>query len=307
MSKKNLERIMIKKNNKLSKIIIPIAGLGTRMLPATKAIPKEMLPIVGKPIIQYIVEEAAEAGFKEIIFITHSSKYSVENHFDTSFELEATLEKRVKRSLLNEIKAISKLKVKIHSIRQGEARGLGHAILCAKSIIQDNEPFAISLPDMLIQNRKKENNLSLMKKNFEIDGTSSILLGKAKKEEISKYGIVKIKKEIKSLAYGRIQKIVEKPNPSKAPSNLYVAGRYIFNNKLLNYLSDLKPDKTGEIQLTDAIKSFLVKENNRLNGYILDGPIHDCGDKLGYLKANIEFAKEDPVISKDFLKYLKQQ
>ena len=307
MFKKNPERIMIKKNNKLSKIIIPIAGLGTRMLPATKAIPKEMLPIVGKPIIQYIVEEAAEAGFKEIIFITHSSKYSVENHFDTSFELEATLEKRVKRSLLNEIKAISKLKVKIHSIRQGEARGLGHAILCAKSIIQDNEPFAISLPDMLIQNRKKENNLSLMKKNFEIDGTSSILLGKAKKEEISKYGIVKIKKEIKSLAYGRIQKIVEKPNPSKAPSNLYVAGRYIFNNKLLNYLSDLKPDKTGEIQLTDAIKSFLVKENNRLNGYILDGPIHDCGDKLGYLKANIEFAKEDPVISKDFLKYLKQQ
>tara|TARA_B100001057_G_scaffold501166_1_gene621335 strand:+ start:5451 stop:6371 length:921 start_codon:yes stop_codon:yes gene_type:complete len=306
MFKKNPERIMIKKNNKLSKIIIPIAGLGTRMLPATKAIPKEMLPIVGKPIIQYIVEEAAEAGFKEIIFITHSSKYSVENHFDTSFELEATLEKRVKRSLLNEIKAISKLKVKIHSIRQGEARGLGHAILCAKSIIQDNEPFAISLPDMLIQNRKKENNLSLMKKNFEIDGTSSILLGKAKKEEISKYGVVKIKKEIKSLAYGRIQKIVEKPNPSKAPSNLYVAGRYIFNNKLLNYLSDLKPDKTGEIQLTDAIKSFLVKENNRLNGYILDGPIHDCGDKLGYLKANIEFAKVDPVISKDFLKYLKQ-
>lgn len=297
---------MKKKQNKLSKIIIPIAGLGTRMLPATKAIPKEMLPIVDKPIIQYIVEEAAEAGFKEIIFITHSSKSSVENHFDTSFELEATLEKRVKRGLLNEIKAISKLKIKIHSIRQGEAKGLGHAILCAKSIIQDNEPFAISLPDMLIQNRRKDNNLSLMKKNFEIDGTSSILLGTAKKEDVSKYGIVKIKKENKSLAYGSVQTIIEKPNASKAPSNLYVAGRYIFKNKLLNYLSDVKSDKSGEIQLTDAIKTFL-KNENKLNGYILDGPIHDCGDKLGYLKANVEFAKEDPSISKDFLKYLKQQ
>ena len=297
---------MMKKQNKLSKIIIPIAGLGTRMLPATKAIPKEMLPVVDKPIIQYIVEEAAEAGFEEIIFITHSSKSSVENHFDTSFELEATLEKRVKRGLLNEIKAISKLKIKIHSIRQGEAKGLGHAILCAKSIIQDNEPFAISLPDMLIQNRRKDNNLSLMKKNFEIDGTSSILLGTAKKEDVSKYGIVKIKKENKSLAYGSVQTIIEKPNASKAPSNLYVAGRYIFKNKLLNYLSDVKSDKSGEIQLTDAIKIFLTNEN-KLNGYILDGPIHDCGDKLGYLKANVEFAKEDPLISKDFLKYLKQQ
>lgn len=295
----------MKKQNKLSKIIIPIAGLGTRMLPATKAIPKEMLPVVDKPIIQYIVEEAAEAGFEEIIFITHSSKSSVENHFDTSFELEATLEKRVKRGLLNEIKAISKLKIKIHSIRQGEAKGLGHAILCAKSIIQDNEPFAISLPDMLIQNRRKDNNLSLMKKNFEIDGTSSILLGTAKKEDVSKYGIVKIKKENKSLAYGSVQTIIEKPNASKAPSNLYVAGRYIFKNKLLNYLSDVKSDKSGEIQLTDAIKIFLTNEN-KLNGYILDGPIHDCGDKLGYLKANVEFAKEDPLISKDFLKYLKQ-
>lgn len=295
----------MKKQNKLSKIIIPIAGLGTRMLPATKAIPKEMLPVVDKPIIQYIVEEAAEAGFEEIIFITHSSKSSVENHFDTSFELEATLEKRVKRGLLNEIKAISKLKIKIHSIRQGEAKGLGHAILCAKSIIQDNEPFAISLPDMLIQNRRKDNNLSLMKKNFEIDGTSSILLGTAKKEDVSKYGIVKIKKENKSLAYGSVQTIIEKPNASKAPSNLYVAGRYIFKNKLLNYLSDVKSDKSGEIQLTDAIKIFLTNEN-KLNGYILDGPIYDCGDKLGYLKANVEFAKEDPLISKDFLKYLKQ-
>ena len=143
---------------KLRKAIIPIAGLGTRMLPATKAIPKEMLPIVDKPIIQYIVEEAVQAGFKEVIFVTHSSKSSVENHFDKSFELEATLEKRVKRSLLKEIKSISELNVVIHSVRQGEAKGLGHAILSAKSVIA-NEPFGIILPDMLIDNPSGNSNM----------------------------------------------------------------------------------------------------------------------------------------------------
>ncbi len=161
--------------NDLKKIVIPIAGLGTRMLPATKAIPKEMLPIVDKPIIQYIVEEVLEAGFKEIIFVTHSSKSSVENHFDTSFELEATLEKRVKRALLKEIKSISKLNLVIHTIRQGEAKGLGHAILCAKSLV-GKEPFGIALPDMVIKSSNK-NNLTLMKTAFKKNGCSSILLG----------------------------------------------------------------------------------------------------------------------------------
>ena len=168
--------------NNLKKIVIPIAGLGTRMLPATKAIPKEMLPVVDKPIIQYIVEEAVEAKFNEIIFITHSSKASVENHFDKSFELEATLEKRVKRGLLKEIKSISRLNVTIQSIRQGEAKGLGHAILCSRSIVGD-EPFAITLPDMLISSDKKSSSLLEMKNEFEISGDSSILLGKAKKQK----------------------------------------------------------------------------------------------------------------------------
>lgn len=295
---------MKKKSQILSKIIIPIAGLGTRMLPATKAIPKEMLPIVGKPIIQYIVEECSKANFKEIIFITHSSKYPVENHFDTSFELEATLEKRVKRALLKEIKAISRLKLKITSVRQGEAKGLGHAILCAKSIIKE-ESFGIILPDMVLQNFNKETNLLKMKKNFEIDKTSSILLGKAKKADIPNYGIVKLKKDSKSLADGSITKIIEKPSISKAPSNLFAAGRYIFDHKLMEYLENIKPDASGEIQLTNAIELY-IKDKNKLNGYFLDGKIHDCGDKLGYLKANIEFAKEDPVISKEFLRYLKK-
>lgn len=286
---------------KLRKAIIPIAGLGTRMLPATKAIPKEMLPIVDKPIIQYIVEEAVQAGFKEVIFVTHSSKSSVENHFDKSFELEATLEKRVKRSLLKEIKSISELNVVIHSVRQGEAKGLGHAILSAKSVIA-NEPFGIILPDMLIDNPSGNSNMKKMKINFEKNGISSILLGKAKKKDLSKYGIVKINHEISSSI--EIQDIVEKPSISKAPSNSFVVGRYIFENNFLKYLSKIKPDASGEIQLTDAVRSFL-RDNNKIAGFSLKGNIFDCGDKIGYLVANVEFAKKDPILKKEFLEYLK--
>ena len=282
---------------KLRKAIIPIAGLGTRMLPATKAIPKEMLPIVDKPIIQYIVEEAVQAGFKEVIFVTHSSKSSVENHFDKSFELEATLEKRVKRSLLKEIKSISELNVVIHSVRQGEAKGLGHAILSAKSVIA-NEPFGIILPDMLIDNPSGNSNMKKMKINFEKNGISSILLGKAKKKDLSKYGIVKINHEISSSI--EIQDIVEKPSISKAPSNSFVVGRYIFENNFLKYLSKIKPDASGEIQLTDAVRSFL-RDNNKIAGFSLEGNIFDCGDKIGYLVANVEFAKKDPILKKEFL------
>ncbi len=290
--------------NSIKKIIIPIAGLGTRMLPATKAIPKEMLPVNSKPIIQLVVEEALEAGFKEIIFVTHSSKYSVENHFDRSFELEATLEKRVKRALLKEIKSISKLNLVIHSVRQGEAKGLGHAILCAKSLI-GNEAFGIALPDMIVKSSNKNKNLTSMVASFKKNGCSSILLGKAKEEEISKYGIVKLKKNKSASEEKIIENIVEKPSLKKAPSNLFAVGRYVFRNELMKYLTDTKPDKEGEIQLTKAIDMYL-KDENELLGINLDGKLFDCGDKLGYLIANIEYAKEDPILKKDFLKYLKK-
>lgn len=290
--------------NSIKKIIIPIAGLGTRMLPATKAIPKEMLPVNSKPIIQLVVEEALEAGFKEIIFVTHSSKYSVENHFDRSFELEATLEKRVKRALLKEIKSISKLNLVIHSVRQGEAKGLGHAILCAKSLI-GNEAFGIALPDMIVKSSNKNKNLTSMVASFKKNGCSSILLGKAKEEEISKYGIVKLKKNKSASEEKIIENIVEKPSLKKAPSNLFAVGRYVFRNELMKYLTDTKPDKEGEIQLTKAIDMYL-KDENELLGINLDGKFFDCGDKLGYLIANIEYAKEDPILKKDFLKYLKK-
>lgn len=291
---------------KVNKAIIPVAGLGTRMLPATKAIPKEMLPIVDKPIIQFIVEECVLAGFDEIIFITHSSKYSIENHFDVSFELEATLDKRVKRSLLKSVKSISKLNVTIHSVRQGEAKGLGHAILCAKTIIQ-GEPFAIILPDMLIDGSNRSNNLSLMKKEFERSGNSSILLSQVQKKNLSKYGIVKldkrkIGKKIKS--NGFITKIVEKPKKDNAPSNLFVVGRYIFDNSLLKELELSTPDKNGEIQLTSAIEKF-IKKNKDVEGFFLEGKVFDCGEKFGYLKAIFNFGVKDQSIGKEIKKYLK--
>ncbi len=290
---------------KISKVVIPVAGLGTRMLPATKAIPKEMLPVLNKPIIQYIVEEAIYAGFKEIILVTHSSKYSIENHFDKSFELEATLEKRVKRSLLKEIRNISKLNISIQSIRQGEAKGLGHAILCAKRLI-DKEPFVVILPDMLISNDNGSagDSLKEMRLNFEKGEISSVLLGKAKKEDIPKYGIAQIKKNSKLPGLGLVEKIIEKPSIKKAPSNLYAAGRYIFKNDFFKYLSKVKPDKSNEIQLTDAIEHY-IKDGKKVNAFPLKGNIFDCGDNAEYILANLEFAMKDPAMKTKINNYLK--
>ncbi len=292
---------------KVNKVIIPVAGLGTRMLPATKAIPKEMLPVLNKPIIQYIVEEAIYAGFKEIILVTHSSKNSIEDHFDTSFELEATLHKRVKRSLLKEIKAISKLNISMESIRQGEAKGLGHAILCAKKIV-GKEPFAVILPDMLISKDigNAGESLKEMKVNYEKNEISSILLGKAKKEDIPKYGIAQIKKNSKFPGIGLIEKIIEKPSVKKAPSNLYAAGRYIFTNDFFSYLSKAKPDKLDEIQLTDSIDLF-IRDNKKVSAFPLDGKIFDCGDNLQLILANLEFAMKDPIMKSKIKNYLQKK
>jgi len=292
-------------NKKLSKVIIPVAGLGTRMLPATKAIPKEMLPVLNKPIIQYIVEESIYAGFEEIILVTHSSKYSIEDHFDKSFELEAALEKRVKRGMLKVIKEISKLNISLQSIRQGEAKGLGHAILCAKRLI-GREPFAVILPDMLISkdNGNAGDSLKEMRLSFEKHEISSILLGSAKKADIPKYGIAQIKKNSKLSGLGVVEKIIEKPSIKKAPSNLFAAGRYIFNNNFFSYLSKVQPDKTNEIQLTDAIDNY-IKDNNKVSAFSLEGEIFDCGDRTEYILANLEFAMKDPIMKTKIKNYLK--
>ncbi len=280
----------------LNKVIVPIAGLGTRLLPATKAIPKEMLPVVNKPIIQYVVEEIIEAGFKEIIFITHSSKSSVENHFDQSFELETILKKRVKRRLLKEVKSISNLKISIQTIRQGQALGLGHAILCAKPIVQ-KEPFAVVLPDMLIKKINEKNDLFELKKEFEKSGKSQILVGRIQKKDVSSYGIVKLQNHL-------IKSIVEKPSLKKAPSNLFVIGRYIFKNDFFKYLKNNKSSNSGEFELTSAIQSF-IKDNNEIYSRKLSGNYYDCGNKLGYLKAIVDYALQDEEHGKEFKKYLK--
>ena len=292
---------------KITKVVIPVAGLGTRMLPATKVIPKEMLPIANKPIIQYIVEEVIFAGFKEIILVTNSNKNSIETYFDQSPELEATLEKKVKRGMLKQIREISKLNISMQSIRQREAKGLGHAILCAKKLI-GKEPFAVILPDMLISKDNGNAGASLkeMRLNFEKHEISSILLGKAKKADIPKYGIAQIKKNPNLPGLGAVEKIIEKPSIKKAPSNLYAVGRYIFNNNFFKYLSKVQPDKSNEIQLTDAIDSY-VKDNNKICAFSLDGKIFDCGENSEYILANLEFAIKDTYIKSKIKNYLKKK
>ena len=202
----------------LKKVVIPVAGLGTRMLPATKVIPKEMLPIIDKPLIQYVIEEVINAGFEEIIFVTHSSKNSIENHFDTSFELEATLEKRIKRSLLREIKNISRLKSKIFSVRQSEAKGLGHAILQAKELV-NGEPFAVVLPDRVMDSSTsnlKKDNLAFMRETFIKEQSTILLFEKVPLKDVSKYGIAKLDKHFKdNRAISKVLEIIEKPKKKK--------------------------------------------------------------------------------------------
>lgn len=287
--------------NKVTKAVIPVAGLGTRMLPATKAIPKEMLPIVDKPLIQYIVNECAAAGITEIILVTHSSKNAIENHFDTSFELESTLEKRVKRQLLEEIQSICPRDVTIMHIRQGHAKGLGHAILKAKPLV-GSEPFAVVLPDVLIdeyQSNLAEDNLAMMVKRFEREGISQIMVEPVPDDSVDKYGIVNCNGY--DLTKGQssvIEEIVEKPKKEQAPSNLAVVGRYILSKNVWPLLEKTQPGAGDEIQLTDAIASLLSLE--KVEAFHITGKSHDCGSKLGYMQAFVEYGLQHEEIADGF-------
>lgn len=286
---------------KVQKAVLPVAGLGTRMLPATKAIPKEMLPLVDKPLIQYVVKEAVEAGIKEIVLVTHSSKNSIENHFDTSFELEATLEARVKRSLLEEVRAIVPKDVTIISVRQPQPLGLGHAVLCAKPIV-GNEPFAVLLPDVIIdeyESNLKTDNLAQMIARFEEAGASQIMVEPVPNEQVNQYGVVDI--EGVTLQQGDsavISDMVEKPAIDEAPSNLAITGRYVLSEKTWGLLEFTPPGAGGEIQLTDALHSLRKLES--LEAYHLKGKSHDCGSKLGYLMANVEYTLRCGKLGADF-------
>lgn len=293
--------------SQVKKAVIPVAGLGTRMLPATKAIPKEMLPVVDKPLIQYVVNECVQAGVKEIILVTHASKNSIENHFDTSFELEATLEKRVKRQLLEAVQQICPKDVTIMHVRQGVANGLGHAILCALPLVGDN-PFAVVLPDVIIDDstsNPKKDNLADMVAKFNTSRVSQVMVEQVPQEDISKFGIVDL--EGKSLAQGesaKIHKMVEKPPLEDAPSDLAVVGRYVLSEKIWDLLGKTMPGAGGEIQLTDAIDSLM--EHEQVDAYYMKGKSHDCGSKLGYMKANIEYAMRHPELGEEFKAFVKE-
>lgn len=287
------------------KVVIPVAGLGTRMLPATKAIPKEMLPVVDKPLIQYVVNECIAAGIKEIILVTHSSKNAIENHFDTSFELEATLEQRVKRQLLAEIQAICPKDVTIMHVRQGESKGLGHAILCAQPVI-GNSPFAVVLPDVLLDDVAsdlEQDNLARMIRHYQETGHSQVMVEPVKWSDVSKYGVVDCSgKQLESGMSSRMVAVVEKPAREEAPSNLAIVGRYVLSPEIWDHLKRTPPGAGGEIQLTDAIAALLQAQN--VDAFCLQGRSHDCGDKLGYLKAFVEYGMRHHELGEEFRHFI---
>jgi len=283
---------------KLTKAIIPVAGLGTRFLPATKAIPKEMLTVVDQPLIQYIVHEAAEAGITDVILVTHSSKNAIENHFDTHYELEAKLLESAKHDRIEAISKITPKGINLISVRQSEALGLGHAILCASHIIAEDEPFAVLLPDVLMYHPEK-GCLAQMVENYERVHTSVIALEQVPDDQVYKYGIAGVQDPDL-----RINQLVEKPKLGEAPSNLSVVGRYIFTPRLMQLLRTTQPGVGGEIQLTDAMASLLNEEV--MFGYeFKGGKSYDCGDKQGFLQANVEYAMRDSLLGKQFQAYLK--
>jgi len=304
--------VILKQNKKgikvkVLKAVLPVAGLGTRMLPATKAIPKEMLPLVDKPLIQYVVNEAVAAGIKEIVLVTHASKNSIENHFDTSFELEATLEARVKRSLLDEVRSIVPKDVTVISVRQSAPLGLGHAVLAAKPIVGNN-PFAVMLPDVIIDKYKsnpKTDNLSQMIARFDQTGHNQVMVEPVPQAQVHQYGVVDLAgKNISAGQNATIKNMVEKPNNDEAPSNLAITGRYVVSPTIWDLLEYTPPGAGGEIQLTDAL--LQLRHLETLEAYHLTGKSHDCGSKLGYMLANVEYAMQSSHMGEEFTEQVKK-
>lgn len=282
----------------IKKAVFPVAGMGTRFLPATKANPKEMMPVVDKPLIQYAVEEAISAGITEMIFVTSSSKRAIEDHFDSNFELETKLEEQGKQELLDIVRNILPEGISCVYVRQPEALGLGHAVLCAKNIV-GNEPFAILLADDLIDAEPKSC-LKQMKEAFIEAQASIIAVETIEPEDSDKYGVVAIDKHFHKL--GKITHIVEKPKPEVAPSSLAVVGRYILTPGIFAELEKVKPGSNGEIQLTDAISSLL--EHESIHALQFSGKRYDCGNKLGYLQAIVTYGLKHPEVAKSFKEYL---
>ena len=281
----------------ITKAVFPVAGMGTRFLPATKASPKEMLPVVDKPLIQYAVEEAVAAGITEMVFITGRSKRAIEDHFDRAFEVEAELAARGRTLMLKAVREIVPPHVKCIYVRQPQALGLGHAVLCAQPVIGD-QPFAVILADDLIDGRP-----AVMRQMVEVykkEKCSLLGVQKVARAETRQYGIIKPGARRGKL--NRVDAIVEKPLPADAPSNLGVVGRYVLTPRIFHHLQHGKPGAGGEIQLTDAIAALLADES--VMAYTFDGIRYDCGSKLGYLKANVAYGLRHPETSRAFASHI---
>ena len=281
----------------VKKAIIPAAGLGTRFLPATKAQAKEMLPIVDKPTLQYIIEEAIESGIEEILIVTGRNKKSIEDHFDRSVELELELEQKGKTAMLEMVQDISNM-VNIHYIRQKEPKGLGHAIHCAKSFIGD-EPFAVLLGDDIVD--ASTPCLKQMIDAYDEYKTTVLGVQEVARENVDKYGILDVK-HIEDRVY-KVKDMVEKPSIEEAPSNIAILGRYIITPEIFNILENQAPGKGGEIQLTDALQTLATKEAIYADNF--EGRRYDVGDKLGFLEATVDFALKRPELRDDFIEFLK--
>ena len=281
----------------VKKAIIPAAGLGTRFLPATKAQAKEMLPIVDKPTLQYIIEEAIASGIEEILIVTGRNKKSIEDHFDRSVELELELEQKGKTAMLEMVQDISNM-VNIHYIRQKEPKGLGHAIHCAKSFIGD-EPFAVLLGDDIVD--ASTPCLKQMIDAYDEYKTTVLGVQEVARENVDKYGILDVK-HIEDRVY-KVKDMVEKPSIEEAPSNIAILGRYIITPEIFNILENQAPGKGGEIQLTDALQTLATKE--AIYAYNFEGRRYDVGDKLGFLEATVDFALKRPELRDEFIEFLK--
>ncbi|EAR59941.1 UTP--glucose-1-phosphate uridylyltransferase GalU [Neptuniibacter caesariensis] len=290
---------------RVTKAVIPVAGLGTRVLPASKAIPKEMMPVVDKPVIQHVVEEAVAAGIKDIVLVTRSGKASVEDHFDCHYELEAELERKGKTSILEAVRNIIPADVSISAVRQHKALGLGHAVLCASPIIGD-EDFAVLLPDMLINSHGlPKADLTAMVEAYQDSGHGQIMVEPVPMEHVDRYGVVDC--EGVSISAGQsadIARMVEKPPVDEAPSNLTINGRYILPARIMELLKDTKPGAGGEIQLTDAMADYLSEGN--LQAFHMSGKTYDCGNKAGYLQANVVYGLQHAETAESLKAFIKE-
>lgn len=281
----------------IKKAILPVAGLGTRFLPASKAIPKEMVTVVDRPVIEYVVKEAVKAGVTEIILVTHSSKASIENYFDRNFELETTLTHKKKFDLLAEITNIVPSDVSIVAVRQPEPLGLGHAVLCAKSVIGDDD-FVVLLPDVLIKNQDNFHDLTLMIERFVATQHAQIMVEAVPEHLVDQYGIVDVETAPKEGQSIVMRGIVEKPAVDDAPSNLSVVGRYVLPARIMALLAQTPKGAGNEIQLTDAIA--MLQQEAPIEAYRMQGQTFDCGSKLGYLKAVLHYGLDHPTLGADF-------